>query len=411
LAVIVQKYGGTSVGSLTRIEAVAENIIKTRQQGHQVVAVLSAMSGETNRLLAMAHSLDKSPSSRELDMLLATGEQTSVALLAIALIQRGYSAVSLLAHQVGIFTDNHFGRARIKNIKTKRLFQSLEQEQIVLVAGFQGVDSEHNITTLGRGGSDTSAVAIASALGASECQIFTDVDGIYTADPRIEPLARKLNYISFDEMLMMASLGAKVLHNRSVEYAMKHNLPIRVLSSFNEGNGTKVIDINDVEMPVNQQAITSIVHHQHEILLTISPIQHHNDIAEICKVLDDNGVEIDMISQTKQINNQLSLSFTLHQNDQTKTLLLLDSMSPKYTFSMIEITDNVAKLSVVGMGLKSHDGVTGTILAILAQNNIDIRLISSSELQLSVIINEVDLIEGVHALHKAFNLNLLDLVK
>lgn len=408
MAVIVQKYGGTSVGSLDRIEAVAENIIKTRQQGHQVVVVLSAMSGETNRLLAMAHSLDKQPSSRELDMLLATGEQTSIALLAIALIQRGYSAVSLLAHQIGIFTDNHFGRARIKNIETKRLLQSLEQEQIVLVAGFQGVDSEGNITTLGRGGSDTSAVAIASALGASECQIFTDVDGIYTADPRIEPCARKIHSISFDEMLAMASLGAKVLHNRSVEYAMKHHLPIRVLSSFNKGDGTKVLDTNDQEIPKNQQGITSIVHHQHEVMVTLSHIKSKQDIVDICKILSDNRIEIDMVNKTIQNDNQYSLSFTLHKNDQIKALSLLKSTPQNYNLNTITITENIAKLSVVGRGVNSNIEIVEIIVSTLAQKNINIRLFSSSGLHLSVIIKEIDLIEGVHALHSVFNLNVSD---
>jgi len=396
------------VGSLDRIEAVAENIIKTRQQGHQVVVVLSAMSGETNRLLAMAHSLDKQPSSRELDMLLATGEQTSIALLAIALIQRGYSAVSLLAHQIGIFTDNHFGRARIKNIETKRLLQSLEQEQIVLVAGFQGVDSEGNITTLGRGGSDTSAVAIASALGASECQIFTDVDGIYTADPRIEPCARKIHSISFDEMLAMASLGAKVLHNRSVEYAMKHHLPIRVLSSFNKGDGTKVLDTNDQEIPKNQQGITSIVHHQHEVMVTLSHIKSKQDIVDICKILSDNRIEIDMVNKTIQNDNQYSLSFTLHKNDQIKALSLLKSTPQNYNLNTITITENIAKLSVVGRGVNSNIEIVEIIVSTLAQKNINIRLFSSSGLHLSVIIKEIDLIEGVHALHSVFNLNVSD---
>lgn len=396
------------MGSLDRIEAVAENIIKTRQQGHQVVVVLSAMSGETNRLLAMAHSLDKQPSSRELDMLLATGEQTSIALLAIALIQRGYSAVSLLAHQIGIFTDNHFGRARIKNIETKRLLQSLEQEQIVLVAGFQGVDSEGNITTLGRGGSDTSAVAIASALGASECQIFTDVDGIYTADPRIEPCARKIHSISFDEMLAMASLGAKVLHNRSVEYAMKHHLPIRVLSSFNKGDGTKVLDTNDQEIPKNQQGITSIVHHQHEVMVTLSHIKSKQDIVDICKILSDNRIEIDMVNKTIQNDNQYSLSFTLHKNDQIKALSLLKSTPQNYNLNTITITENIAKLSVVGRGVNSNIEIVEIIVSTLAQKNINIRLFSSSGLHLSVIIKEIDLIEGVHALHSVFNLNVSD---
>jgi len=408
LAVIVQKYGGTSVGSLNRIEAVAENIIKTRQQGHQVVAVLSAMSGETNRLLAMAHSLDKQPSSRELDMLLSTGEQTSIALLAIALIQRGYSAVSLLAHQVGIYTDNHFGRARIKNIETKRLLQSLEQEQIVLVAGFQGVDSERNITTLGRGGSDTSAVAIAAALGASECQIFTDVDGIYNADPRIEPLARKIDFISFDEMLAMASLGAKVLHNRSVEYAMKHNLPIRVLSSFNQGEGTKVINKNDHDMPVNRQSVTSIVHHQHEIMLTITRANSSLPIIEICKILEENNIEIDMKNQVSHGVKQNSFCFTLHKNDQINALAILKLAPQINNTDEIKITEDVAKLSIVGYELKSQTGLADIIHTTLAQKNINIQLISSSDFYLSVIINEIDLIEGVHALHSIFNLALSD---
>jgi aspartate kinase len=403
----VQKYGGTSVGSLNRIEAVADNIIKTRQQGHQVVAVLSAMSGETNRLLAMAHTLDQQPSSRELDMLLATGEQTTIALLAIALIQRGYSAVSLLAHQVGIFTDNHFGRARIQTIATERLAQSLEQEQIVLVAGFQGVDAESNITTLGRGGSDTTAIAVAVALAASECQIFTDVDGIYTADPRIEPYARKLEQISFEEMLVMANLGAKVLHNRAVEYAMMHKLPIRVLSSFTEGNGTKVVNLTDAELPGNNQGVVSIVSQQKELLFSLPNIKSEADIATIFQRFAEEGIDVDMVKKIRRNSDEFLLNFTLHKDDQAKALSLLQLITNSCNLGAISCDENVAKLSVVAISLKSDNEILVVILATLAQKNIKVALISSSEIHISVIINQVDLVSGVHALHNAFNLKLL----
>jgi len=410
MAIIVQKYGGTSVGSLSRIEAVAANIIKTRQQGHQVVVVLSAMSGETNRLLDMAYALDKHPSNRELDMLLATGEQTSIALLAIALIQRGYSAVSLLAHQIGILTDNHFGRARIKSIDNKRLLQSLEQEQIVIVAGFQGVDIEKNITTLGRGGSDTSAVAIAATLGASECQIFTDVDGIYTADPRVVPTAKKLDCISFDEMLVMASLGAKVLHNRSVEYAMQHNLPIRVLSSFSAGNGTQVVNQNNEEWLMKRQNISSVVHQQQEVMININKITSNIEIAAIFSTLAKENIEVDMINQSfysaqdEDVAQLICLNFTIHKRDQHKVIILLEKVTQTYPLLEINVVENIAKLSVIGVGVTSQ---VGLVFSTLAQKNITISLISSSEIQISVIINEIDLIEGLTALHNAFNLTLL----
>ncbi len=406
MAVIVQKYGGTSVGSLNRIEAVAENIIQTRQQGHQVVAVLSAMSGETNRLLSLAQSLDKHPASRELDVLLATGEQVSIALLAIALIQRGYSAISLLAHQVGIVTDNHFGRAHIKHIKTKRLAQALEQEQIVLVAGFQGVDHENNITTLGRGGSDTSAVAIAAALQANECQIFTDVDGIYSADPRIVPQAKRLDHIRFDEMLVMANLGAKVLQNRAVEYAMRHNLTIRVLSSFNQGVGTQVTNHYSEEMPPNQLPVSSITHQQQELLLTLNNIRSHQLTAEYIQALADKGIELDMLNQTVMADESITLSFTIHQDSEQQVLKILQNDISNNAGVTIKLDHNIAKLSVVGAGIKSKTETIGQFFKALSDEKIEIMLISSSEIHISVIINKQDLIKGVHALHSAFNLNL-----
>ena len=406
MAVIVQKYGGTSVGSLNRIEAVAENIIQTRQQGHQVVAVLSAMSGETNRLLSLAQSLDKHPASRELDVLLATGEQVSIALLAIALIQRGYSAISLLAHQVGIVTDNHFGRAHIKHIKTKRLAQALEQEQIVLVAGFQGVDHENNITTLGRGGSDTSAVAIAAALQANECQIFTDVDGIYSADPRIVPQAKRLDHIRFDEMLVMANLGAKVLQNRAVEYAMRHNLTIRVLSSFNQGVGTQVTNHYSEEMPQNQLPVSSITHQQQELLLTLNNIRSHQLTAEYIQALADKGIELDMLNQTVMADESITLSFTIHQDSEQQVLKILQNDISNNAGVTIKLDHNVAKLSVVGAGIKSKTETIGQFFKALSDEKIEIMLISSSEIHISVIINKQDLMKGVHALHNTFSLYL-----
>ncbi len=407
MAVIVQKYGGTSVGSLNRIEAVAENIIQTRQQGHQVIAVLSAMSGETNRLLSLAKTLDKNPAGRELDVLLSTGEQVSIALLAIALIQRGYSALSLLAHQVGIITDNHFGRAHIKHIRTKRLIQALEQEQIVLIAGFQGIDHENNITTLGRGGSDTSAVAIAAALQANECQIFTDVDGIYSADPRIEPRAKRLAQIRFDEMLVMANLGAKVLQNRAVEYAMRHNLTIRVLSSFNPGEGTQVTNFSYDESKQNRLPVSSITHQQKELLIQLCNINDHNVMADCIGKFADSGIEIDMLNHTIAVDKKIILTFTIHQDNEQQALNLLQKIIEQNPQITIKLDHNVAKLSAVGTGIKSKTEIIGQFFHALASEKIEILLISSSEIHISVIIDKQELIKGVHALHNTFNLHLV----
>ncbi|PCI60405.1 MAG: aspartate kinase [Gammaproteobacteria bacterium] len=409
MAVIVQKYGGTSVGSLNRIEVVAENIIKTRQQGHQVVAVISAMAGETNRLLSLARSLDKQASNRELDMLLSTGEQVSIALLAIALIKRGYSAVSLLAHQVGIITDNHFSRAHIKTVKTQRLAQSLEQEQVVLVAGFQGVDQEGNVTTLGRGGSDTSAVAIAVALGASECQIFTDVDGIYTADPRIEKNARKLDQISFAEMLMMANLGAKVLHNRSVAYAMQHNLPIRVLNSFidtdsYDSSGTKVTD-DEIELAKNNHLVSNIAHQQNQVLISLSKIKNAVHINALLQAFTDEGIELDMLTQIQKSTTEFLLTFSITKHAHAKALQLITEYC---RFAAILSNDNVAKLSVIGAKLQSVDDILAQALTVLSQKNITVYSLASSDIHHSFMVDSADLFKGVHALHNTFKLNLLE---
>lgn len=403
MAVIVQKYGGTSVGSLTRIEAVADNIIETRRKGHQVVVVLSAMAGETNRLLSLATSIDEQPATRELDMLLASAEQVSISLLTIALIKRGFSAISLLAHQIGINTDNSFGRARIKSVSSKRLLQALEQEQVVVVAGFQGQDDEQNITTLGRGGSDTSAIAVAVALSASECQIFTDVDGIYSADPRIEPLAHKIENIAFNEMLVMASLGAKVLQNRAVEYAMRHNMPIRVLSSFESGQGTKVMNEHVlVAETVNINPVTNIAHHKFEALVEVQEVVDQQTIATMFTLLGKEGIEVDMVTCTLLDSCKYNVKFSVSSDKIRQIGAILQKMTQKNVIRAIQYNDKVVKLSAVGIGMKSHSGIAGQFFTALAEENIKILLISTSEINISVLIEESNLTQGVRCLHRAF---------
>ncbi|WP_448211460.1 aspartate kinase [Colwellia sp. MEBiC06753] len=406
MAIIVQKYGGTSVGSLSRIEAVAENVINTVRQGHQVVVVLSAMAGETNRLLAMAQQLDVQPASRELDMLLSSGEQVSISLLAIALVQRGISAISLLAHQVGIQTNNQFGAARIEHIDTERLNQALAQEQVVVVAGFQGQDRDGNITTLGRGGSDTSAVALAVAVGASETQIFTDVDGVYSADPRIVPAARRLPFLSFDEMLVMASLGAKVLQNRSVEYAYQHNMPIRVLSSFEQGEGTLVMSEKQLlAESITPAHISSIVHHQQEALVAMSDLTPAQ-VAEVFQLLSEANIETDLVTLSDIDVDKKQLKFTLARNKLNSLKSALELITSCNKFGTIHIADSVAKLSVVGIGVNSYANAVSKILSRFATEDIDIKLISTSEIACSVVIDESNLVAAVQMLHQDFGLDL-----
>lgn len=406
MAIIVQKYGGTSVGTLARIEAVAANIIATRREGHQVVVVLSAMAGETNRLLAMAKAIDAEPATRELDMLLATGEQVSIALLAMALIKQGFSAISLLAHQIGLRTNNHFGRARIHSVDNHRLLQALELEQVVIVAGFQGQDNEQNVTTLGRGGSDTSAVAIAAALQAAECQIFTDVDGIYSADPRLVPDARKLEQLSFEEMLVMASLGSKVLQNRAVEYAMRHCLPIRVLNSFSQNTGTLVTTVDNMsEEQGFPKPVSGISHHTDEALIELAHLSCAEQMGQLFTDLGALGIEIDLINQSFTQNNELNVSFSIHRNDYRQVLKYCQQLQVSQTTLTIESNAQVVKISAIGVGMKSHAGVAGCFFSALAKENIHIYLISTSEINISVIINEADLTNAVCALHKVFQLS------
>ncbi|REL30601.1 aspartate kinase [Thalassotalea euphylliae] len=405
MAIIVQKYGGTSVGSLSRIEAVAENIITTVRQGHQVVVVLSAMAGETNRLLAMARQLDATPASRELDMLLSSGEQVSISLLAIALVQRGISAISLLAHQVGIQTDNRFGAARIQSIDTKRLTQALSQEQVIVVAGFQGQDVEHNVTTLGRGGSDTSAVALAVALKAAEAQIFTDVDGVYSADPRIVEKAQRIASLSFDEMLVMASLGAKVLQNRAVEYAFRHQMPIRVLSSFSQGEGTLVLPKSQaLAESQSNNPVSSVVHDQQQALICLTDVAD-NAVSSIFDCLEKANVELDMVQLVGESSLAKQLLFTLNRDKLEYARNALQEITMFNKFGTIRSRESVAKISAVGIGLNSHTKVVGKIVALLASAEIDIELISTSEISCSVVIDETNLVQAAQILHSGFGLD------
>jgi aspartate kinase len=402
VAIIVQKYGGTSVGSISRIEAVAERIIRTRQEGHQVVVVLSAMSGETNRLLALAQQVDAVPAPRELDMLLATGEQVSIALMAMALIKRGYSAISLLAHQVGIQTTNHFGHAKITQVATERLAQALSQEQIVIVAGFQGQDIENNITTLGRGGSDTSAVAIAAALKAKECQIFTDVDGVYTADPRIEPNVTKLEAIAFEQMLTMANLGAKVLQSRSVEYAYRHQLPIRVLHSKYTNEGTLVASQEQVaELGVASRAVVAICHQANQVLFELN--------AKDKALLENTQHDLEKLGkaasyiQWAETADGVQLTLVLDHGNEAQLLKLIDE-TPEELFIQKTIKPLAIVSIVCNSGVDKNDLLEQSLSA-LQHDRVNIELNYSADNYISVIISESDLIKSVHALHRTFALD------
>ncbi|CAM4023040.1 aspartate kinase [Pseudoalteromonas byunsanensis] len=397
MALIVQKFGGTSVGSLERIEAVAELVIKTQQQGHQVVVVVSAMSGETNRLLNLAKQIDSAPSARELDVLLTTGEQVSVALLAMAIIKRGHSAVSLLADQVCIKTDNMFGRARVEHIDTQRLVQELEHNRITIIAGFQGRDSEGNITTLGRGGTDTTAVEIAGVLQADECQIYTDVDGVYTADPRVVTNAHRLAEIHFAEMLELASLGAKVLHQRSVEAASRYQIPLRVLSSFKPDKGTLIsykegcVANNPVTGIANQEAVlykfsTSDVKTVSQLLMALAKLQ----------------IEVDMLHQSYRQVGIFDYAFTVHSNDHLDVLEVLQSSPFAQDINEMTFEQGLVKVSVVGLGVKSHPEVLAQTLDALAYEDIYPKLMSTTEIKASFLVAGSDLQRVVNRLHVTF---------
>ena len=404
MALIVQKYGGTSVGSPERIRAVAERVIRYRQQGHRLVVVVSAMSGETDRLLGLASAITDRPPPRELDVLLATGEQVTIALLSMALEAQGVPARSYTGQQVHIQTDSAHNKARIQAIESARVGADLDAGRVVVVAGFQGVDEQGNITTLGRGGSDTTAVALAAALGADECQIFTDVDGVYTTDPRVVPEARRLERITFEEMLEMASLGSKVLQIRAVEFAGKYNVPLRVLSSFEEaGEGTL---ITYEEAGMEQAQISGIAFNRDEAKLTVLGVPDQPGVAHlILGPIAAANIEVDMIVQNVAPDGATTdFTFTVHRNDYERALEILRRTAEELGAREVSGDDRIVKLSLVGVGMRSHAGIAATMFETLAREGINIRMISTSEIKISVVVDEKYLELGVRALHEAFEL-------
>ena len=404
MALIVQKYGGTSVGTPERIHAVAEKIMACHEQGHQLVVVVSAMSGETNRLLSLAEDMAKRPVPRELDVLLATGEQATIALLSMALQARGCPARSYTGGQVHILTDDAHNKARIEDIDGARVNADLEAGRVVVVAGFQGVDKSGNITTLGRGGSDTTAVALAAALKADECQIFTDVDGVYTTDPRVEPEARRLERITFEEMLEMASLGSKVLQIRAVEFAGKYNVPLRVLSSFEEGEGTLITYEDD---GVEQALISGIAFNRDEAKLTALRVPDQPGVAHlILGPIAEANIDVDMIIQNVAADGKSTdFTFTVHRNDYERGLEILQKVAGEMGASEVSGDPKIVKISLVGVGMRSHAGIASTMFETLAKEGINIKMISTSEIKVSVVVDEKYLELGVRALHEVFQLD------
>ena len=397
---IVQKYGGTSVGSIERIKGVAQRVAATRDAGHQVAVVVSAMSGETNRLLGLAKQITAQPDERESDVLISTGEQVTVALLAMALKDLGYAAFSLLGHQVQISTDSAFGRARIKHINTERLLSGLQDGHIVVVAGFQGVDAGDNITTLGRGGSDTTAVAIAAATQADACEIYTDVDGVYSADPRICPHARKLSRISYDEMLELASLGAKVLQIRSVEFAKRYQVPVHVRSSFSLEEGTWLVREDPSMEDVIVSGVTSDLDQAKIIILHVP--DRSGLAAKLFGPLAEDNIVVDMIIQNASADGSTDLTFTVPRGDAKKALARVKAAAAEVGASGVVFDAEVAKVSIVGLGMRSHAGVAARMFQTLAREGINIQMISTSEIKISVVIEAKYTELAVRVLHDAF---------
>ena len=403
MSLIVQKFGGTSVADLEHIRNVAKRVIKTYDQGNDVVVILSAMSGITDKLLGMARGVSETPDKRELDVLLATGEQTTSALLAMILKSMDYSAQSLLGHQAEVVTDHCFGNARIVDIKTDRINELIENRNIVVIAGFQGCDPQGNITTLGRGGSDTSAVAIAAALKADVCEIYTDVDGIYTADPNICDKARKLKAISYDEMLNMASLGAKVLQIRSVGFAKKYNIPVHVRSSFSEEEGTMVVN---EDSGMERLVVSGVTHDKNQARITLKKVPDQPGVAaKIFRPIADSGTVVDMIIQNTRAGGQTDLTFTVPKASYQAALEIEKKIAKEIGAEDVFGDENIAKISVIGVGMKDHSGVASKMFTTLAAENINIILISTSEIRISCIIEEKYTELAVRVLHSSFGLD------
>ncbi len=409
MALIVQKYGGTSVGSPERIKNVAQRVAHHQRQGRQVVVVLSAMSGETNRLLALAKEISANPSPRELDVIAATGEQVTIGLLAIALHEMGLKARSYTGGQVRILTDSAHTKARILDIDEGNMRRDLDDGAIVIVAGFQGVDADGNITTLGRGGSDTSAVALAAALTADECQIYTDVDGVYTTDPRIVPEARRLDTVTVEEMLEMASLGSKVLQIRSVEFAGKYKVKLRVLSSFDapDSNAPGTLITFEEDENMEQAIISGIAFSRDEAKISVMGVLDKPGVAHaILGPIAAANVDVDMIVQNIGASGQTDFSFTVHRNEYQRALAVLASERTKgFTAREIIGDDKICKVSVVGIGMRSHVGIASKMFKALADEGINIKMISTSEIKISVVIDEKYLELAVRVLHQAFELD------
>ena len=404
MTLIVEKFGGTSVGSVERINAVADHLIKKHQAGEKLVVVVSAMSGETNRLISLANDITKKPSDREMDVLVSTGEQVTIALLSMALQERGNDARSYTGGQVTIKTDNVHSRARIVDIDGAKILDDLNKGRIVVVAGFQGIDESGNITTLGRGGSDTTAVAVAAAIKANECRIYTDVDGIYTTDPRVVPTARRLESITAEEMLELASLGAKVLQTRSVEFAGKYKVPLRVLSSFKEGEGTLITYENE-DSSMEAPLISGIAFQRDEAKLTIRGIPDHPGIAhKVLGPISEAHINVDVIIQNASAQGLTDLTFTVARGDYERCMEILQEQVSELGARDIKGDNTIAKVSIVGVGMRSHTGVANTMFSTLAENDINIQMISTSEIKISVILEEAKMEEAVQALHRAFEL-------
>ena len=403
MALVVEKFGGSSVGSIERINSVAKRVQRTKADGYDVVVVLSAMGGETNRLIELAKQINGNPTLRELDMLMSTGEQQSIALLSMVLNRDGCPAKSYTGSQIPIITNEMHGKARVQSIEAERILRELEKGLVVVVAGFQGITANGEITTLGRGGSDTTAVALAAALNAQECRIYTDVDGVMTADPRVVPEARVLEQITAEEMLELSSLGAKVMQNRAMEFAHKFGVPVRVLSSFNNTPGTL---ITSEESTMEQPKITGIAYNINEAKLTIRNVPDRPGIAsKVFGPIADAHINVDMIIQNVGTDNNTDLTFTVDRSEFQNSLNLIQSIMPEIGAEDIVAADNIAKISLVGVGMRSHTGIATTMFTTLAAEGINIQMISTSEIKISVIVDEKYVELGVRALHQAFELS------
>lgn len=402
MALIVQKYGGTSVGDTEKIRRVVRRVIETKKQGNDMVVVLSAMAGETNKLISLAHQITEDPDPRELDVLVSTGEQITIALFAIAAKTMGNDARSFLGHQVRILTDNAYGKARIADVDTSPIRENLRQGCIVVIAGFQGIDADGNITTLGRGGSDTTAVALAAALDADLCEIFTDVEGVFTTDPNVCSDARKIDRISYDELLEMASLGAKVMEIRSVEFAKRYNVPLHIRSSFNNNPGTMVVQ---EEKEMEDRVVTGVTYNKSEARITLTKVPDKPGIAaKIFTHISDANIAVDMIIQNTRASDLTDLTFTVPRADFKKAMEIVQRLGKEIGCERVMGDENIAKVSLIGLGMRNHVGIAGKMFGTLAAHNINIMMISTSEIKISAIIDEKYTELAVRVLHDAFEL-------